>query len=125
MCTCRNILKETEAFLKAMSDVDGVFLHTSRCQDSTATRRLIVVPKMQHMWHVHNQCKFPVVAIILIQQRKLCPNFSALLHLSTSNKQVKKPFIKMVSPIHINLHKISLCCLSNFFPVHFHFVSLF
>ena len=60
---------------KAVSDVDIVFLHTNRIQDLTASRRLIVIPRMQHIWHVHNQCKFPIVTIILIQQRKLCPNF--------------------------------------------------
>ena len=69
------VWKKQNQCWKAVSDVDSVFLHTNRCQDSTATMRLIVITKIQHIWRANNQWKFPLVVIILIQQRKLCLNF--------------------------------------------------
>ena len=57
------------------TDVDSVFLYTSRCQDSMAYKSLIVNPRIQYIWHAFSQWKFPNVAIILIWQQNLCPNF--------------------------------------------------
>ena len=68
--------------------VDGVFLHTSRCQDLMAYKRFIFNPGMQHIWHAFSRLKFPVVSIILIWQRKLCPNFLPLQTLGCRDDQL-------------------------------------